>query len=181
MASGSLPPSVHAAMNAKCARSVDGRRDGVHALRLMNRWISASLIAGTLLVACGSSDDAGKPDSQCDTYSEGLTKKSDAGLVSVVLESSTPAPPARANNDWMVRVLDATGAPISDAEVTVTPYMPKHGHGTSVKAVVTRMGDGLYELDPVNFVMAGVWEVTIDVKLADGQTDKALFTLCIAD
>lgn len=117
----------------------------------------------------------------CETFSAGLTQLGDAGTVSVVLESSSPAPPARGNNDWTIQLLDTTGAPISDATVGVTPYMPKHGHGSSVKAVITPLGDGRYQLNPVNFSMAGVWEVTVDVKLAGGGTDKTMFTICIAD
>ncbi len=153
---------------------------GFMLLTMIRRILAGLLALG--LTACSSSDGGDtKTDSQCDAYSAGLTKTGDAGLISVVLESSSPAPPARANNDWMIQVLDANGAPISDATVNVTPYMPQHGHGTSVKAVITPMGNGEYELNPVNFVMAGVWEITIDVKLTDGTTDKAKYTLCIAD
>lgn len=145
-------------------------------------WLCLALALG----ACSGKDGddgsgGGGGASSCETFSAGLTQLGDEGNVSVVLESSSPAPPSRGNNDWTIQLLDTNGAPISDATVGVTPYMPKHGHGSSVKAVITPLGEGRYELNPVNFSMAGTWEVTVDVTLAGGGTDKTMFTLCIAD
>jgi hypothetical protein len=138
------------------------------------------------LAACGGEDGAGGNGgnggtSACETFSAGLTQLGDEGNVSVVLESSSPAPPSRGNNDWTIQLLDPGGAPVPDATLDVTPYMPKHGHGSSVKAVIMPLGDGRYQLNPVNFSMAGTWEVTIDVTLPGGATDKTKFTMCISD
>jgi len=143
-------------------------------------------IATVALWACSGSDgDGGSGGSggagSCETFTAGLTQLGDEGTVSIVLESSTPAPPARGNNDWIIQLLDTGGTPISDATVSITPFMPKHGHGSSVPAVITPLGDGRYELNPVNFSMSGVWEVTVDVTLAGGGTDKTLFEICVAD
>lgn len=148
----------------------------------MRRALLASW-ACVALLGCSSSDpeDKGNTGGGCETFSAGLTQLGDQGVVSVVIESSMPAPPERGNNDWTIQLLDANGAPISDATVGITPFMPKHGHGSSVKAAITPLGDGRYDLNPVNFSMAGVWEVTIDVELAGGATDQTMFELCIPD
>jgi hypothetical protein len=143
-------------------------------------------IATAALWACSESDgDDGSGGtggaSSCESFTAGLTQLGDEGAVSIVLESSEPAPPARGNNDWTIQLLDTASVPISDATVSITPFMPKHGHGSSVPAVITPLGDGRYELNPVNFPMSGVWEVTVDVALAGGGTDKTMFTFCVAD
>lgn len=151
----------------------------------MKRALMVSLATAALMACSGSEGDDGSGGSggggSCETFTAGLTQLGDEGAVSVVLESSLPAPPSRGNNDWTIQLLDTSSAPISDATVTITPYMPKHGHGSSVPAVITALGDGRYELNPVNFPMSGVWEVTVDVTLAGGGTDKTMFTLCVAD
>jgi hypothetical protein len=51
------------------------------------------------------------------------------------------------------------GAPVSDAQVTVSLWMPEHGHGAPAPTA-TNEGGGEYHLIPT-FTMAGLWEVTI--------------------
>jgi hypothetical protein len=144
-----------------------------------------ALLFCAALVACGGdeTDDGGSnPGDACAaSFSAGLTQLGDAGVVSIVIESSLPAPPQHGDNDWTVKLLDSGGAPISDATVTISQFMPEHGHGSSVKANVTVLGNGRYALSPVNFGMPGDWEVTISVQLANGSTDKSMFQICIPD
>lgn len=149
------------------------------------RWSSLAAIAA--LVAAGCSDGSesggsgGQGGSSCtgDTFSAGLQKSGKAGKLTVTLESADPAPPQKGDNRWTIRVTDPAGAPISDASVAVTPFMPEHGHGTSVQAVVTPKGDGRYELFPVNFLMPGKWEITLDVGLPGGQGDSVVYAFCV--
>ena len=51
------------------------------------------------------------------------------------------------------------GAPVSDAQVTVSLWMPEHGHGAAAPTA-TNEGGGEYHIIPT-FTMAGLWEVTI--------------------
>lgn len=51
------------------------------------------------------------------------------------------------------------GAPVADAQVTVSLWMPEHGHGAPAPTA-TNEGGGEYHLIPT-FTMAGLWEVTI--------------------
>lgn len=148
------------------------------------------LLAFSLLALGCSGDDGGGGGSggstspscaEADVYSPGLTKTGAQGKVTVTLEAAQPEPPARGNNDWTVKVSEAGGAPLSDAALVVTPFMPQHGHGTSVVAQVTPLGAGRYRIAPVNFTMPGKWETTFGVSPAAGPADEVKFTFCIAD
>jgi hypothetical protein len=61
-----------------------------------------------------------------------------------------------------------------------TPFMPDHGHGTGVKAVVTPTGsDGRYEVAPLYLFMPGYWEVTLTVQTG-AVRDDVVFPVCIS-
>ncbi len=107
-------------------------------------------------------------DARVDTYVANLAKTSTAGM-KVTLVSSDPAPPIRGTNNWSLKVENAPG------DITVTPYMPDHGHGTSVKPTIEAAGPGAWNVKNLYFFMPGVWRVTI----ASG-TDSAQFFFCVA-
>ena len=76
-------------------------------------------------------------------------------------------------------MVDSGGAPVDGATLEVTPFMPDHGHGTSINAVVTPSGsNGEYDVTPVNMWMPGYWEVTVDID-DQGTADSAVFKVCI--
>ncbi len=136
------------------------------------------------LAGCGSdgkSAPGGTPDAAVactggQTYAAGMEVSGTAGL-RVALESAEPAPPARFDNHWIVRLSDAAGA-VEGATLTVVPFMPAHQHGTSKPVVVTPMGGGRYDLAPVNLWMPGLWEVRIAVT-SGALTDRIVFSFCI--
>ena len=107
-------------------------------------------------------------DPRIDTYVANLEKTSTAGM-KVTLVSSDPAPPIRGTNNWSLKVENAPG------EITVVPFMPDHGHGTSVKPTVEAAGPGAWNVKNLYFFMPGVWRVTI----ASG-TDNTQFFFCVA-
>jgi len=152
--------------------------------------ILLALAALALVPACG--DDGALPDAgyNCavedrdDEYTAGMEKVGEGGMT-FRLVSSDPAPPSRYDNTWVIEIEDAGGAPLVGAEVEVTPYMPDHGHGTGIEAVVTPDPDldGRYQAVPVNLFMPGLWQVTIQATPAGGTAvdrDEAVFTFCIA-
>ena len=112
-------------------------------------------------------------------YAAGLVKVGAAGVFTVELASSLPAPPAKGDNRWTLKVRDDHGSPVEGATVSVVPYMPAHGHGAATDPVVTPSGaPGEYLADPVNLSMPGVWEITVTVA-GDGGTDTAGFVFCV--
>jgi len=114
-----------------------------------------------------------------DTYVLGLEKT--GTRVRVQFVDAMPAPPDRGDNTWTLRMLDvATGAPTENAELVVDPFMPDHMHGTSIPVEVTPMEEpGVFQLDRVNLFMAGLWEVTLDLTLADETEDEVVFRFCV--
>jgi hypothetical protein len=153
-----------------------------------------SVICLTTLVlfataACGGG--GGEPDAgyNCaledrdDEFIAGMEKVGARGMT-FRLVSADPAPPARFENAWVIEIDDASGAPLGGATVSVVPLMPDHGHGTSVRAVVTPDDaiDGRYGVAPINLFMPGLWAVTIQAMPAGGTTadrDDAVFRFCI--
>lgn len=157
------------------------------------------VLAATLLVsiaglsACTSSDGGGSSgstssgavdsgpavscehDPRVDTYVANLTKPSASGQRKVALVASDPAPPIKGTNHWTVKVVDGAGNPVSNAALTVSPFMPDHGHPSNVKPTVTPGADGTYDITNVYFFMPGVWRVTI----ADGS-ESVDFFFCVA-
>ena len=89
-------------------------------------------------------DDAGQADdaadaSACasysgavDSYSANLPKAGNSGQIQFVLVSAQPAPPAKGNNTWTLKLLDASGAPIPNATFAIKTWMPMMRHGSSI-------------------------------------------------
>jgi len=81
--------------------------------------------------------------------------------------TSEPNPPRRGDNLFRVKLTDASGAPISGAEVSVTfsmPAMPAMGMAAMRTSVtLSDKGNGLYE-GSGKLQSGGTWQVTIQVK-----------------
>ncbi len=119
-------------------------------------------------------------DPRADMYAANMEKVGESGLFTFRLVSSDPAPPVKGTNGWTLEILDDGGMPVDGMTIDVTPYMPDHGHGTSIVPQITDMGDGEYSVTPLYLFMGGIWEVTIDATSSDGaSTDSAVFTFCI--
>jgi hypothetical protein len=130
----------------------------------------------------GSSPDAGvvgcEMNPMAQTYAAGMKRSGDGSKLSFVLVSSDPGPPLRGTNTWEVKVLDASGQPVTGATLTVTPYMPEHGHGSQVVPTITADGQQ-YKVSNLYLFMPGLWQVTIQA--TNGSvTDSAAFTFCVA-
>jgi hypothetical protein len=157
-------------------------------MHAMNRALGLTLALAAALAAC-SSDGGGEDGAnggattacggQGETFSVNMTKMGNLGEVSFTLVSSEPAPPQRFTNVWIVELKDSGGAPLLGATLEVFPNMPAHDHGSPEPVVVRELGDGRYELNPVNLFMRGLWETTIDATMSDGTTDSAMFAFCI--
>jgi hypothetical protein len=118
-------------------------------------------------------------DTRKDVYAVGLTKASAKGELTVKVLGATPAPPAKATNALTVQVLDAAGAPLDGATLAVVPFMPDHGHGSSVKPTVTAQGGGRFEITNLYYPMPGLWQLTVTVQPAAGAASDVVFAFCI--
>ena len=102
-----------------------------------------------------------------------------SGNLKFELVSSMPGPPIKGTNTWTIKLLDHNNQPVTDAMFKVTPFMPDHGHGTSVVPTITPMGDS-YQITNVYLFMAGLWMVTIEVDASSAGADSGVFYFCVA-
>lgn len=122
-------------------------------------------------------------ETTADDFVIGLAKVGDAGVLRFELMSLTPAPPARGDNEWVLQVTapagNPTGSPVAGATIFVTPFMPKHQHGTPIIPVIEPMTTaGQYKISRVNLWMPGLWETSVEVSSASGD-DATVFRVCI--
>jgi hypothetical protein len=79
----------------------------------------------------------------------------------------------------VIRVLDASGQPLTGATLTsVTPTMPIMSHGTSTPTI-TANGDGTFNVTAVYLFMAGLWAITTNASIGS-QQDSGSFSSCVA-
>jgi YtkA-like len=145
------------------------------------------------LLSCGGGGgsqstptDAGADVIDCSTdprvalYKPNLTVTSASGALKFQLVASNPGPPARGTDTWNLMVTSAAGVAQPNLSLSVLPFMPDHGHGTSVDASVAATGGGNYTVAPLYFFMPGVWRTTF-TSAASGSTaaDTAEFFFCI--
>jgi hypothetical protein len=148
----------------------------------MRRTIEALLIA--LVAACGkgsSSADAGEiidcsTDPRVMTYQPGMSIPSASKNLDFILVKSDPGPPAKGNDTWTLKVTNTSAQPQPNLGLSVLPFMPDHGHGTSVNASITDNHDGTYTVAPLYFFMPGVWRVTFT---SSTPADSAVFFFCV--
>jgi YtkA-like len=81
----------------------------------------------------------------------------------------SPVQPTVGYDAAQFAISDAAGAPVSGLALTVVPWMPAHGHGASVEPTVSETAPGTYAVTPLDFFMAGQWELrTAIVSGTDG-------------
>lgn len=152
-------------------------------------FLLASFLAAT---ACGSgqtgpdADEASvcKTSGRGDTYVAGLEHKGVNAAYLFKLMSAMPAPPALNLNTWVVQInWEATGAPVTGATLTVSPFMPDHqqGPGAYTPQAQELSTPGQYQISNINTWMPGYWEITIDALTPDKVEDKVVYKFCIPD
>lgn len=92
------------------------------------------------------------------------------------ISEATPSPINKVHG-WMLYVETADGAPVTDAEITISGDMPEHGHGLPTRPRVTRhLGGGVYAVEGMKFQMPGWWVVKFTIS-SGGVQDRVSFNL----
>jgi hypothetical protein len=161
----------------------------------MQRLGSFGFMLAGLLIGCGgdkamtSAPDmalVGKlctpADPRADAWKLPLAKASAMGSFNVtLLKSQENIPLIGDTTTWTLQIADPSGAMISNADVSVLPWMPDHHHGTSVKAAAKAMATaGQYQVTPLYLFMAGYWTITFTIT-TPAATDTVVFSLCLTD
>jgi hypothetical protein len=92
--------------------------------------------------------------------------------------TSKPSPPKSGENTFEVTVKDASGKPVTDAEVSAMFYMAAMGAMPEMKNTVTlkHQKEGRY-VGTGQVMMAGKWDVTVSVKRAEKEIGSKKFPI----
>ena len=124
------------------------------------------------IIGCGG-------DSRVQTYSPGMGQMGTGKVFRFILLDANPTPTGKGTEVWTLKVLDASGSPVTDATFPVMkPWMPQHMHGAGVNVQITNNHDGTYTLSPMYFFMAGLWETEITAQ-SGTKTDSTNFFFCL--
>lgn len=147
------------------------------------RLLSAAHVALASFAAMACSDDTGEggdtggmggssstvsctDDLRLDVYTDNMEKEGELGAATFRFSDFEPAPPAKGSNTFRVRVTSTAGDVLTHG-LAVDLIMPDHGHGTSIKPVVSLdPASGVYTVSPLYLFMPGVWRITFDAAAA---------------
>ena len=79
-------------------------------------------------------------------------------------------------NRYEINLADRQGMPLDQAQITIIPWMPDHGHGTDREPSISPMGNGVYEVGDVVYTMPGLWHLNVEISTAS-MSDNARFEL----
>ncbi len=109
-----------------------------------------------------------------------LTQPSARALYVVSVRPLVTAPKMNTIHAWEVAVIDSTGSPVKDAQITFSGGMPQHGHGYPTQPRVTGVvGEGRYRLDGVKFSMSGWWAMKLALTSTLGA-DHVVFNTIVS-
>lgn len=115
----------------------------------------AVAFAASLLGACGSETTASSSSAVTQLP---MTLWSASGALQVVVNGN-PSPPVQGEDTFELAVTNSEGEPVTGLTLTVVPWMPAMGHGTSTVPTVSESPPGTYVIGDVNLFMAGVWQL----------------------
>jgi len=108
----------------------------------------------------------------CTSTSPSTTTTNAAGFSTTPLGSATSStkmysmtmygPPAgvvQGLNTIEIDVVDTNNAPVDDLSISIVPWMPTMGHGTSVIPQIQPKGGGVYVATDVALIMPGLWQL----------------------
>lgn len=143
---------------------------------LMRKLLTSGCLVALAAVGGCLGDDAG---------GEGLSFGPGAELtgarVSATFVDLQPAPPDLGENVWTFRLADLEGGPLPELSVSLAPFMPAHGHGTTpARFPATLLDDeSVFSCGPFDLFMPGTWEFTLTIEAEESFTDELIWSLDI--
>lgn len=127
-----------------------------HAARLVVGMLCAGLfLCGSPVLGGETSDSSALTWRVVDARS-GLT---------VTLAPEHGAVPIGRHHNWIIRILDHQGDPVSNAPVQLAGGMRGHGHGMPSQPVVTAAPEaGIYRASGMLFNMHGQWQIVVGIR-----------------
>lgn len=141
--------------------SAPGHAPGMISLMVNHR--RGALPLALALAACGEAvgDGAGPPAVFSETPSAVVTSASGRLKLAVTWSPETPI---KGKNAAQLQFLSDDGQPVVGLMIDVVPWMPAHGHGTSVRPVVGDTAPGVFVAQPIYLYMSGSWQLRVAVR-----------------
>ncbi|MEZ4294965.1 MAG: FixH family protein [Polyangiaceae bacterium] len=133
--------------------------------------LSCALFGGCAAPAPGDGSDVSFPDEPFATVT------SENGAFVVEVRTAPSQPPVRGRTYVELRIADEAGEPVEDLTLSAVPFMPDMAHGTSSEPEVASLGDGRYEIAPVDMVMSGRWELRTTVEAPVEDSARVQFEI----
>ena len=111
-----------------------------------------------MAIACGGSSSRAPRDLTFEA-APFQTVHSNSGALTVAVHAEMGRTPARGENAFRYVITDSSGGPIDGMQMTIAPWMPDMGHGSSATPRVTALGAGAYVITDVFFAMPGRWDL----------------------
>ncbi len=117
-------------------------------------------VGAVALAAAGCGGQASEPTAPALVFpgAPALTVASASGQLSIDVWWS-PLHPTVGYDAAQLAISDGAGTPVAGLTLTIVPFMPAHGHGASVAPTVSETAPGVYVATPLDFFMAGHWEL----------------------
>ncbi len=111
------------------------------------------------VLGCSGTIDGGTATFPQSAYS---TTQTMGGDYAIALRSAPSQPPTRGEMELLLSVTNtATSQTVDGLELTVDPWMPAMGHGSSMTPIVTPRGGGDYLVTNVVLAMPGTWQINV--------------------
>lgn len=133
-------------------------------------WAVATLVA-VVAAGCGG-EPAGSAPAPVFPEEPFQVLTSARAQFNIAVRAAPEQPPPRGIVAIQYQITDEGGAPVTGLVVTVTPWMPAHGHGAPVRPTIIDQGDGLYEARGVVLYMQGRWELRTTLARTDAPEDS---------
>jgi len=128
---------------------------------------TALLVAAALCGATsfGCSGESVGIDAASVTFPEAAltTVKSTGTTYTIEVRTAPTQPPGRGQSALAYTITGAGGTPVDGLTLTVVPWMPDMGHGSSITPSVSAQSGGHYLISDVDLVMPGLWEMRTTV------------------
>jgi len=82
-------------------------------------------------------------------------------------------------NEMDIIVHDKLDSDVTGGNVSVTPWMPDHGHGTAMVPMVMERGGGTYSARNIDITMPGRWQLKINISNVR-TSDEATFEFMVS-
>jgi hypothetical protein len=136
---------------------------------------AAVALLGAAACASSSEPSTGAESFPADAY---VRATSDAGALAIEVRTTPTQPPPRGTCTVQLTVAGAAdGRPRDGLVLTVVPWMPSHGHGTSITPQVEPRGGGRYLVTNVSLYMPGDWELRTSI--AGAATDRVVIPVSV--